>query len=187
LNWDAVQAVAELIAAAAVILSLGYVALQVRQNTDSVQASTVARSSEVMNRLRSSVWTDPEAARIYSLALAGDPVEDPSDSTRTRMFFAAIGRDYEAVYFQHRSGQLPDDIWEGWRREIMLIFGTPGGRDAVEGLREGFLSPDFYTFLRQELDALPEESPIAVLRACWDKERDRRLSEGSREGGPGAI
>lgn len=40
LNWDAVGATAELVAALGVIVSLLYLATQIRQNTASVRAST---------------------------------------------------------------------------------------------------------------------------------------------------
>ena len=52
MNWEAIQAVAELSAAVGVLLSLVYVGLQVRQNTAALQAGTVARSSELMQRTR---------------------------------------------------------------------------------------------------------------------------------------
>ena len=110
MNWEAVQAVAELSAAIGVLLSLAYVAIQIRQNTASVRAGTVARSSEILSRLRDKLWSDVGAARIYERALSGDEGEDSADALRVRLFWVALARDYEAVFYQHLAGQLPDSI-----------------------------------------------------------------------------
>ena len=71
MNWDAIQAVAELSAAVGVLLSLIYVGFQVRQNTAALQAGTVARSSELMQRTRLKLWGDADGARVWDQALSG--------------------------------------------------------------------------------------------------------------------
>ena len=178
MNWEAIQAIAELAAAGAVLLSLGYIAIQVRQNTASVQAGTVARSSELLNQLHSTVWTDPESAQIYQLALSGDEITDPSLAVRVRMFWASISRDFEAIYYQHQAGQLPDAIWEGWLSEMMLLFCTPGGSDAVAVFKSSFLSSDFGDFLETQVKS-QAEPPLLVLRARWDEAaKSRRTGDG---------
>jgi hypothetical protein len=39
MNWDAIGAVAELLGAAGVIVSLGYLAIQIRQNTAALRGN----------------------------------------------------------------------------------------------------------------------------------------------------
>ena len=176
MNWEATQAIAELAAAAAVLISLVYLAAQVRQNTASIQAGTVARTSEILNRLRTEIWSDADSARIYELALSGEEAPDAQSTTRERLFWVGLARDYEAVYYQHLAGQLPDPIWEGWLKEIRIIFSTPGGRDALVGLRDHLLSAGFVSLLDAEIGSL-EESPIIPFRARWDQAgRERRAA-----------
>ena len=45
MNWDAVEAIGEIVGALAVFLTLIYLALQIRQNTKAVQASAADASS----------------------------------------------------------------------------------------------------------------------------------------------
>ena len=160
MGWEAIQACAEVLAALAVLVSLAFVAVQIRQNTASVQAGTVARTSEVLNRLRAEVWTDPESTQIYNLATSGVHVDDASTATRIRLFWIALAREYEAVYYQHLAGQLPEAMWESCAKEIVLILSTPGGGDALEVLRDDLLSV--------------EQSPYVRFRAKWDQVSGRR-------------
>jgi len=153
MSWEAIQAIAELTGAAAVLASLVYLAIQVRQNTASVQAGTVARSSEALNRIRAEIWSDAETTRIYLLALSGEEIEDVVTATRTRLFFVTLARDYEAIYYQNEAGQLPDSMWETWLREMMIIFSTPGGHDALLAMEHDFLDAHFVRFLKAELAA----------------------------------
>jgi hypothetical protein len=52
MNWDAIGAMAELLGAIAVVATLAYLSVQLRQNTASVRASS-ARSAK---RRRASAW-----------------------------------------------------------------------------------------------------------------------------------
>lgn len=176
MNWEATQAVAELVAALAVLGSLGYLAIQIRQNTASVQSGTVAQTSEILNRLRTEIWTDPESARIYDLALSGARIECASDATRMRLFWIALARDYEAIYYQYVGGQLPPSMWDGWAKEIVLIFSTPGGSDALEAMRDELLSAPFVQFLDDRLNRL-DDAPIARIRDKWDLAGQKRRGE----------
>ena len=52
MNWGAIGAVGEIIGALAVFLTLVYLAIQIRQNTKSVQASAVDASISKVNDVR---------------------------------------------------------------------------------------------------------------------------------------
>lgn len=178
MNWEAIQAVAELTAAVGVLLSLVYLAMQVQRNTSSVKAATVTRASDLMNRHRTILWSDPENSEIYALAITGEPIEDEQLSLRARLFWAAIARDFEAVFYQHRSGHLPESIWQAWLKETRLLFATPGGRDAIQGLRKHYLSDEFADFLEEETEKL-ETVPVLELREAWEAARKERLRKAS--------
>jgi hypothetical protein len=168
MNWDAIQAIAELSAAVGVLLSLIYLGLQVRQNTVSLRAGTVARSAELLQRTRITLWGDADAVGLWDQALSGAEVEDETRAMRTRHFMVSLARDHEAVFYQHLAGQLPGAIWEGWVVEMRLVWCTPGGADAVSAWRRtGLLSPPFLEFLEDQVKSC-EESPLLQLRSGWE-------------------
>ena len=83
------------------------------------------------------------------------------------------------MYYQHLAGQMPEPIWEGWLKEIRLVFSTPGGMDALAGMRDLLLESRFVALLDAELEAL-DEPPIVVFRARWDRAgRERRAGRDS--------
>ena len=176
MSWDAIQALAELFAAVGVLLSLIYLGLQVRQNTAALQAGTVARSSEIMQRTRLKLWGDADGVRIWDQALSGVEVGDTERALRIRHFMVSLARDHEAVFYQHLAGQLPEPIWEGWVGEMRLVWCSPGGADALAAI--DFLSQPFVEFLDAQIKS-SSESPLLQLRSRWDEAaRMRRERDG---------
>ena len=82
MNWEAIGAVGETVGAAAVFLTLAYLALQIRQNTKATQASAVDSSITEVNRIRQAVFESEELVEIYESGLA-DP-DKLSSNARTR-------------------------------------------------------------------------------------------------------
>jgi len=177
MNWDAIQAVAELSAAVGVLLSLIYVGLQVRQNTAALRAGTVARSSELLQRTRLKLWGDGDGVRIWEQALSGAEVEDRATQFRIRHFMVSLARDHEAVFYQHLSGQLPEPIWDGWVGEMRLVWCSPGGADALAAIRVDLLSSPFVEFLDAQIET-SSEPPLLQLRSRWE-EAARMRREGT--------
>jgi hypothetical protein len=180
MNWEAIQAIAELSAAVGVLLSLIYLGLQVRQNTAALQAGTVARTSELMQRTRIRLWGDADAARIWDPAMSGTEVEDKTSQFRIRHLMVSLARDHEAVFYQHLTGQLPEPIWQGWVGEMRMVWCSPGGVDALAALRVDFLSAPFVEFLDAQMTS-DAEPPLLQLRSRWE-EAARTRREGTEEG-----
>ena len=65
MNWEAVGAVGEILGAAGVIATLGYLALQLRQNTRQTQASVANASAIALQGIRRSVYKSAEVTGIW--------------------------------------------------------------------------------------------------------------------------
>lgn len=166
MNWDALQAIAEIVAAIAVLASLVYLSVQIRHNTASVQAATVSRVAELLDDFRRSVWTDPNAAQVHLLALSGEPVADPVLAGRVRVYWFALFKAAENVFYQHEAGQLPDAIWDSYRRELSIFISAPGAAVAMSALGD-VVSVPFREFLEAERGTLHE--PLMVqFRSRWE-------------------
>ncbi|MGD2046389.1 MAG: hypothetical protein PVJ80_06310 [Gemmatimonadota bacterium] len=183
MNWDAIQALAELVAAIGVLVSLVYLAGQIRDNTASLQAGTVSRVAEHWSEFRRAIWSDPETASLYILAVSGDPIDDPVQSIRVRAYWLNVLKDAESVFYQHLAGQLPLDIWHGYRKELRVQLGTPGAQDAVAGWGT-LLSEPFYDFVKGEVP-LAEGTALQELRETYDRAAmERRTRDSSASGRP---
>lgn len=111
MNWSAVSAISDLVAAAAVVVSLVYLALQVRQNHRAVTAATELETSRMFSELHSRVAASSELARLWDTGLTR-PAELTEDEQRRFIWFVA---EYfylvEAVWQQHASGTVSASSW----------------------------------------------------------------------------
>jgi hypothetical protein len=86
MNWDALAAVAELFGALGVILTLAYLAVQIRQNTKLLTSSLADSARDAANEVSRILASDREAARVF---WAG--IEDRSSLTdQDRQQFDAL-------------------------------------------------------------------------------------------------
>ena len=69
MNWDAIAALAELAGALAVIATLVYLTVQLRQNSALLKASIATASRESTNQLTGLLASDREALRVFYAGL----------------------------------------------------------------------------------------------------------------------
>ena len=74
MNWEAVSAVAEWLGVILVVVSLGYVAFQIRQNTNTVRASTELETGRQWSEFHARIAHSEDMADIWDKGLtnAGD-------------------------------------------------------------------------------------------------------------------
>jgi hypothetical protein len=116
----------EFISSVAVILSLVYLAIQVRQNTASIRTENFARALERISAMQSVLFENGELARLQAQG-----VLDPSTLTReerlqlTWWLSEAFGA-FEFMFHQAESGALPDEVWGRWSATTAWWASFPG-------------------------------------------------------------
>jgi hypothetical protein len=134
MNWEALGAIGEIVGAVAVVVTLGYLAVQIRQNTRNIQSNTqalrlAAYDSFVTNAsdLRRSIIENEEVARIYETGLANPDQLQGLEQTRFRiLMFTAIAA-FQIEYFQLAHSDLFPDAWAASRHTLRRILVQPGG------------------------------------------------------------
>ena len=112
MNWEAVGAVGEIVGAIAVVMSLVYLASQIRiQNRKSRSSAT----HEILEAFRNeiAVIRDPDMADLLAKTLTSD-FESLTESERIRYvgLFHPFFRVWEEAYYQHKDGRLDTRMWE---------------------------------------------------------------------------
>jgi hypothetical protein len=126
MNWTAIGAVAELIAAIGVIASLVYVGFQIRQNTLSVTASAHRAINDKFISVNEFIAKDAETIKAF---LAGRERLEELNEVDTGRFIAIMMNillHFEDVFYQHRQGLVGDQYWERIERMIGLYVTEPG-------------------------------------------------------------
>ena len=106
MNWDAVGASAELLAAVGVIVSLLYLAAQIRQNTRSVRAGTFqdfTRESAETTRL---LLLEPGLLDETRPILRGDVEYDPDRDQRFGFVAGLYARNLQFAFMELQDGRI---------------------------------------------------------------------------------
>jgi hypothetical protein len=130
--------IGEFVAAVAVIVSLMYLAVQVRQGAASVRATMFLTSSTNQAEMASQVVRDGELARIYRVGQQDFESLTEDEQTQFVIFFATLFRTYEQVFQQDRMGLLDPEVWEGRQEAMVRFLDQPGVRTVWQRRRHAF-------------------------------------------------
>ena len=120
--------IGEFLGGVAVIVSLVYLAVQIRQNTLSVRATTFQATTELITDSTARIASDPELARIYAGGLSGAGDLSEIDRFRFGLLMVTVVRRLESAYFQREVGVLSEEQWSGIATVIPGLLTSEGGK-----------------------------------------------------------
>lgn len=127
MNWDAIGAIGEVIGALAVFLTLGYLAVQIRQNTKAVRASALDSSVNAVNAVRVAMFESAEVAAIYGKGLENPDELDDDEKVRFRLLLHTILWAVWNIYAQTEYGGLSKSIWAAQLPLLDRVINSRGG------------------------------------------------------------
>ena len=138
INWEAIGALGELIGALAVVLSLLYLATQIRQNTSIVKAHSTTDAATSIRDWFSDLATDPELGRIFMVGVEGiEKLEEPE-----RLRFAIIMFNFfkamEDIHYRATHGLMDAELWTGWDYQIRQYTSAPGAQSYWKERKNGY-------------------------------------------------
>lgn len=150
MNWSAIGALAELFGAAAVVLSLAYVAAQVRQNTKALRGAATANAIASLRDWNKELIGSAAVARIWGQGV--ENMEDLDEDGRAQFITLAFNlfKTLEDMHFQFRQGSMDPEVWAGWESFASLYLKRPGSQQYWAHRGQLFSRP-----FRDWLDALP--------------------------------
>jgi hypothetical protein len=142
--------IGEVVAAVGVIISLIYLAVQIRQNTSTVRAAAfqdvVGNSASFLKE----VFRDAELTRIWISGSEDLNSLTGVDRGRFHYLIVTFFRQVENTYNQTRKGLLKFEEWEGIRESVFDGIARPGMRQWWESNAFRFNS-GFREFVEDEL------------------------------------
>ncbi len=157
MNWEAIGAVGEIVGALAVIATLVYLAVQIRQNTASVKAAAMDAAVTHVSNIRQSIFENEQVAEIY-VEGGRDPEKlDEAALVRYRLLIHNILMSISNIHAQAELTGLSMTNWESQKPIIRRIVGTPGGRWFWVNYRL-----DFEESYRREVDNLLDDEESLI-------------------------
>jgi hypothetical protein len=134
--------VAQMISAAAVIASLIFVGVQLRQATSAIRATSSQAHSALYTDLVRSIIDNGDFARVWSIGLTQPKALAEDDWIRFVAYASALFRLYESSRVQWLNGRLDEEHWHTIERQAADFGHLPGLQIAWE-LRGHWFSPEF--------------------------------------------
>ena len=126
MNIQDLGSIGELIAALATLLTLGYLAIQLKQNTSALKSQTFQQSSMDMSLTANSVSSDGELAKIIIKAENGIDSLSSDEKLRFHFWMLVAVRRFEAIYIQALYGSIEKDRIEGFETSILSLLSNVG-------------------------------------------------------------
>jgi hypothetical protein len=132
MNWEAIGAVGEIVGAIAVVITLAYLSVQIRQSTRSTSVATLQSIFNTFNSINSALASNVEASTALVHAL-NDP-DGVAPEQEISAFFSL--RCYMNCLYQmfelNRLNAVEDEMWHNSLESIAELLRTPGGRIWLE-------------------------------------------------------
>ena len=146
MTLEALANIGEFVSSLAVLISLVYLAIQIRKSTETARMSTYQAIVSDFGAANQALASSPELAGIYVEALENYDKLEPNDRARMSQMFYMTFRYFENMFYQHQKGYLEEDVWTGWARLMVTYFHRPGFQ-AWWRLRRDVFSGSFVQFL----------------------------------------
>ena len=150
MNWEAIGAIGEVVGAVAVIATLIYLALQIRQNTAALRSTATQAAHDQAGNLYNILCSDSDMASIYRRgALAPEELTD--DELAKLNAFLSLAQFYlQNWYMQTRDQYIDDTLISSWSTITAGLSTTPGFKQFWDQRRYVY-SPVFREWLETEV------------------------------------
>jgi len=149
MNWDAIQAVADVCGVFAVMISIIYVGREIHTNSKSVQAATTHSLAMGLANFVDAFLADPKLANAW--LIGSRDMTEVDDDYKGQVLGVVIKamRLSEDVFLQYRNGTISESYWAGWKNWILMMANLDSVKKFLDA-RAAEYSVEFLDFLRSE-------------------------------------
>ena len=135
MTWSLLANIAEVFGLLVVVASLGYVAIQIRQNTDAMKNLAAHNLTAANSGANLAISTNDELASILQRGFMDRAGLAPHEQLRFNTFFFSAYNHYDLAYRQYLEGQIEEGSWRKMEREVPLFIHLPGVRNEINNHR----------------------------------------------------
>lgn len=140
----------QVVGAIAVVISLIYVALQIRQNTKAVRSATAQTVHEHFSNWYNLLAANAELSRIAANGLRDYASLSEQERVRFVATFMSFLSYSQNAFLKWREGLFEPALWLGWEQVMMNLFGAPGGK-ALWKERSYLFGEEFRKYIESDL------------------------------------
>jgi len=154
---DALGNIGDFLGGMGVVITLIYLAVQIRQNTRSSRTESYQAAVAAISDWTRTVGTEPASCRILEAGSRDFEALSPEERVQFNLIMASVVRNLENIHFQFTHGAIDESTWAGWANRTHSVL-RPAGARAWWRTQEAAYSPMFRRFVNEQKpsDDLPE-------------------------------
>jgi hypothetical protein len=146
MNWEAISAIGEIIGAIAVIISLVYLALQVRSGTRALKTENRDSSFQSLMEFNYSLVGDPDLAYIFQAGCHDFQGVEERERARLVHLLYSFFKMFEKMYLHYLEESVDKTVWIH-NRSILFAYSTQPGAQHYLSHRRQIFDPRFLEVL----------------------------------------
>jgi len=148
------SAFAEILSSVAVLATLVFLVLEIRQTNDAVRANTYQDLAAIGLEFNAIFLANPEVSEFIARTASVDYKLESHEAVRLRSFISSTYRYIENVYFQYEIGTISGQQMASLLHPIVLNFRRRGRLQAEweSGEDKRLLNPDLVKYLEREIN-----------------------------------
>ena len=143
-------ALGEFVGGIAVIVTLIYLALQIRRHKQAIVSAAVSASVQEFNHLAAMLAADPELAEVMERGHAQPESLNDIEQRQYTWMSRCFVNCYFNIHRQYLDGSCPEELWQDLAKELKWQLGTPGGQIWRN------LNTSIYLALYRYIDEMPD-------------------------------
>ena len=126
MDLQALANIGEIIGAVTVVLSLIYLAVQIRQSTQAQRTENYSRALDRLAAMQSSMSQDDEFSLMFSTGVVDTKKLTPRERMRfTWSLYEAFGA-FEFMFHASKTDAIPEEVWRRWSAAVAWWLTFPG-------------------------------------------------------------
>lgn len=168
--------IGEFVSGVVVVITLAYLALQIRQNTKSLRMENYARALDRLATMQASLARDGDMAVLISRGAEDGSSLSPRERLQFNWFFTEFFGALEFMFHAAEDRALPDAVWGRWAYAAAFWLSLPGVRSWWHNVPIRF-TPGFTAFIETVLT--DDSYDPALIRRFGDYIADQRPASDS--------
>ena len=147
MDLDSLASIAEIIGGIAVLVSLVFVIVSIRQNTTSQRALAVDSLTAAITAINVPAIESPKVGLAVAKASSDWQAASEEERVIAHYFLFSIFKLWENAWYLKRSSVLDESQWVGWETMLRRYYHAKGIREVWWPSRRAAFSPEFQQFL----------------------------------------
>jgi hypothetical protein len=142
MNWDAIGAIAEAIGALAVVVSIIYLAVQIRSGTKTLRTTLRDSAFHNLQEWNYVLSSDKDLPLIFKRGLRNPIDLNDKEIARFHHMMYSFYKVFENIYLHYLDGSIAKEAWEN-NNEILFLYCVQNGAKEYWQNRREIFDPRF--------------------------------------------